>query len=87
MFEGKLYELNSDKPFSGMVFNTYPSGSREYEGDYKNVEQHFNLAIVSDSAKAHMLEERGKELNERSRQSSFSNLIIISNTSRLSVFF
>ena len=36
MFEGKLYELNSDKPFSGMVFNTYPSGSREYEGDYKN---------------------------------------------------
>ena len=36
MFEGKLYELNSDKPFSGMIFNTYPSGLREYEGEYKN---------------------------------------------------
>ena len=36
MFEGKLYELNSDKPFSGMVFNTYLSGLREYEGEYKD---------------------------------------------------
>ena len=32
------------------------------EGDYKNVEQHFNLAIVSDSDKAHILEKRGREL-------------------------
>ena len=40
MFEGKLYGLNSDKPFSGMVFNTYPSGHREYEGEYKNGKPH-----------------------------------------------
>ena len=36
MFEGKLYELNSEKPFSGMVINTYPNGLREYEGEYKD---------------------------------------------------
>ena len=36
MFEGKLYEMNAEKPFSGMVFNTYPDGQREYKGEYKN---------------------------------------------------
>ena len=36
MFEGKLYELNSEKPFSGIVFNTYSDGQREYEGVYKD---------------------------------------------------
>ena len=36
MFEGKLYELSAEKPFSGVVFNTYPSGLREYEGGYKD---------------------------------------------------
>ena len=36
MFEGKLYEMNAEKPFSGMVFNTYSDGQREYKGEYKN---------------------------------------------------
>ena len=36
MFEGKLYETSAEKPFSGIVFNTYPNDLREYEGEYKN---------------------------------------------------
>ena len=36
MFEGKLYELSAEKPFSGMVFNTYENGLREYAGEYKD---------------------------------------------------
>ena len=36
MFEGKLYEMNAEKPFSGMVFNTYPDGQIEYKGEYKD---------------------------------------------------
>ncbi len=36
MFEGKLYKIDADEPFSGMVFNTYKGGQREYEGEYKD---------------------------------------------------
>ena len=36
MFEGKLYAMNVEKPFSGIVYNTYPDGNREYEGEYKD---------------------------------------------------
>ena len=36
MFEGKLYEMDDKQPFSGMVFNTYPNGKREYLGEYKD---------------------------------------------------
>ncbi len=36
MFEGKLYAMNVEKPFSGIVYNTYPDGKREYEGEYKD---------------------------------------------------
>ena len=36
MFEGKLYKIEAEKPFSGMVFNTYPDGQREYVGEYKD---------------------------------------------------
>ena len=36
MFEGKLYKLDSKDPYSGIVFNTYPKGQREYEGEYKD---------------------------------------------------
>ena len=36
MFEGKLYKLDSKDPFSGIVFNTYPNGQREYGGEYKD---------------------------------------------------
>lgn len=36
MFEGILYKMNSEDPFSGIVYNTYPDGIREYEGEYKD---------------------------------------------------
>ena len=36
MFSGKLYELNEDEPFDGVVYNVYENGKREYEGVYKN---------------------------------------------------
>ena len=36
IFEGKLFQLNSDTPYTGSVFNTYPNGQREYLGHYKN---------------------------------------------------
>ena len=34
-FEGKIYLINSDDPFSGTLFNEYSNGQREYEGSYK----------------------------------------------------
>ena len=36
MFEGRLYMMDSKEPFSGIVYNTYPNGKREYTGEYKN---------------------------------------------------
>ena len=36
MFEGRLYKMDSKDPFSGIVYNTYPKGRREYEGEYKD---------------------------------------------------
>ena len=36
MFSEKLYELKQDKPFNGIVYNTYGNGKREYEGVYEN---------------------------------------------------
>ena len=36
MFEGKLYKMEEKDPFSGIVFNTYPNGQREYTGEYKD---------------------------------------------------
>ena len=27
--------MDKDKPFTGVVFNTYPDGGREYQGEYK----------------------------------------------------
>ena len=36
MFESNLYKIDEDIPFSGMVFNTYSNGNKEYEGEYKN---------------------------------------------------
>ena len=36
MFEGKLYKMEAEDPFSGIVFNTYPNGQREYTGEYKD---------------------------------------------------
>jgi len=36
MFEGKLYKINENDPFRGIVYNTYPNGQREYEGAYKD---------------------------------------------------
>ena len=35
-FEGKIFLLDYEEPFSGIVFNEYPNGQREYEGKYKN---------------------------------------------------
>jgi len=35
-FEGKIYEIESETPFSGIVYNNYSNGQREYEGSYKN---------------------------------------------------
>ena len=34
-FEGKIYLLDSDDPFTGILFNEYSNGQREYEGSYK----------------------------------------------------
>ena len=34
IFEGKLYKIDKDEPFTGTVYNTYPTGQREYEGKY-----------------------------------------------------
>ena len=34
VFDGKLYEMDKDLPFSGVIYNTYASGKREYEGVY-----------------------------------------------------
>ena len=34
-FEGKIYLLDSDDPFSGILFEEYSNGQREYEGSYK----------------------------------------------------
>ena len=36
MFSGKLYKLNENQPFNGIVFNNYEGGQKEYEGLYKN---------------------------------------------------
>ena len=36
VFEGKLYQINSDKPFSGTVYDTYSDSSRQYEGVYSH---------------------------------------------------
>ena len=36
IFDGKLYKMDSEKPFSGIVYNTYSNGQREYEGKYKD---------------------------------------------------
>lgn len=36
IFEGQLFELNSESPFSGIIYNTYSNGKREYEGKYIN---------------------------------------------------
>ena len=38
MFEGRLYMMDSKEPFSGIVYNTYPNGQREYTGEYKHGE-------------------------------------------------
>ena len=36
IFSGKLYKIDENEPFTGVVFNTYPNGKREYEGEYKH---------------------------------------------------
>ena len=35
IFEGKLYKMDGNDPFSGIVYNSYPNGQREYVGEYK----------------------------------------------------
>ena len=42
-FEGKIFRLNEEEPYSGIVFNEYPDGQREYEGLYKNGKPNGNL--------------------------------------------
>ena len=44
MFEGKLYKTDAKDPFSGIVYNTYPNGQREYAGEYKDGEPNGFLA-------------------------------------------
>ena len=46
MFEGKLFEMDKDQPFSGLVFNTYPDGQKEYEGKYEEVNQLLNPILM-----------------------------------------
>lgn len=33
-FEGKLYKLNSEDPFTGIIYNNYSNGQREFQGHY-----------------------------------------------------
>ena len=35
-FEGKIYLLKEDNPYSGIVYDLYDNGQREYEGHYKD---------------------------------------------------
>ena len=42
-FEGKIYRLNEEEPFNGIVFNEFSDGQREYEGLYKNGKPNGNL--------------------------------------------
>jgi len=42
-FEGKIYLLNEEDPYSGIVFDDYPNGQREYEGLYNNGKPNGNL--------------------------------------------
>ena len=42
-FEGKIYRLNEEEPYSGIVFDEYPNGQREYEGLYKTGKPNGNL--------------------------------------------
>ena len=42
-FDGKIYRLNEEKLYSGIVFDEYPNGQREYEGQYKNGKPNGNL--------------------------------------------
>ncbi|MDP6569752.1 MAG: hypothetical protein QGF36_02395 [Candidatus Marinimicrobia bacterium] len=35
-FEGKMYLLKEDDPFSGVIYDLYDNGQREYEGHYKD---------------------------------------------------
>lgn len=36
IFEGKLFHINEERPFSGIVYNLYANLQREYEGRYKD---------------------------------------------------
>ena len=47
-FEGKIYLLDSDDPFTGILFNEYSNGQREYEGYYKNGVQSGKLTYYFD---------------------------------------
>ena len=35
IFNGTLYKIDKDEPFTGVVYNNYPSGQKEYEGLYR----------------------------------------------------
>ena len=36
MIGGKLYKMDEKDPFTGIVYNTYPNGQREYAGEYRD---------------------------------------------------
>jgi len=33
-FEGKIYKLNSEDPFTGIIYSNYSNGQREFQGQY-----------------------------------------------------
>ena len=35
IFDGALYKIDRSEPFSGIVYNNYPTGQKEYEGTYR----------------------------------------------------
>jgi len=51
MFSGKLYKIDENKPFNGIVYNTYPNGQREYAGEYKNGRPNGFLTYWHDNGK------------------------------------
>ena len=51
MFSGKLYKIDENKPFSEIVYNTYPNGQREYSGEYKNGTPNGSLIYWYDNGK------------------------------------
>lgn len=48
-FEGRIYLLKSDDPFTGILYNNYANGKKEYEGEYEDGRPHGSLVYWYDN--------------------------------------